>query len=143
MNPLARDTVTLYMRHVDSATRKDVWTRCVLTPVIWTQKTVRSIGNDGAGVVPATMSIDFIKAETRGATINFLDSIKYWEQKQSLAILGGTLTSQPDGKTSTNALGTIHDKVRREIMLHDARQIAPSIQRQVVQPLALINGMFP
>ena len=47
MNPLARDTVTLYMRHVDSATRKDVWTRCVLTPVIWTQKTVRSIGTDG------------------------------------------------------------------------------------------------
>ena len=106
-------------------------------------RAVRSIGNDGAGVVPATMSIDFIKAETRGATIDFLDSIKYWEQKQSLAILGGTLTSQPDGKTSTNALGTIHDKVRREIMLHDARQIAPSIQRQVVQPLALINGMFP
>lgn len=47
MNPLARDTVTLYMRHVDSATRKDVWTRCVLAPVIWTQKTVRSIGSDG------------------------------------------------------------------------------------------------
>lgn len=47
MNPLARDTVTLYMKHVDPTTRKDVWTRCVLTPVIWTQKTVRSIGNDG------------------------------------------------------------------------------------------------
>lgn len=47
MNPLARDTVTLYMKHVDSATRKDAWTRCVLTPVIWTQKTVRSVGTDG------------------------------------------------------------------------------------------------
>lgn len=47
MNPLARDTVTLYMKHMDSVTKKDVWTRCVLYPVIWTQKTVRSIGNDG------------------------------------------------------------------------------------------------
>lgn len=45
MNPLARDTVTLYMKHVDPTTRKDVWTRCVLHPVIWTQKTVRSMSD--------------------------------------------------------------------------------------------------
>lgn len=45
MNPLARDTVTLYMKHVDSATRKDAWTRCVLQPVIWTQRTARSMSD--------------------------------------------------------------------------------------------------
>lgn len=106
-------------------------------------KAVRNIGNDGAGVVPSTMSIDFIQATKTGTVDDFLNAVGYWERKQSMAILGGTLTSQADGKTSTNALGAIHDKVRREIMLHDVRQIEPTMNSQVVRPVALINGMFP
>ena len=106
-------------------------------------KAVRNIGNDGAGVVPSTMSIDFIQATKSGTVDDFLNAVGYWERKQSMAILGGTLTSQADGKTSTNALGAIHDKVRREIMLHDVRQIEPTMNGQVVRPVALINGMFP
>ena len=104
-------------------------------------RAVRNIGNDGAGIVPSTMKIDFINAAS-GKIDDFLNATEYWERKQSLAILGGTLTSQADGKTSTNALGLIHDKVRREIMLHDVRQIEPSMNNQIVQPIALINGLF-
>lgn len=106
-------------------------------------KAVRNIGNDGAGVVPSNMTIDFIQAVKSGTVDDFLNAAGYWERKQSIAILGGTLTSQADGKTSTNALGRVHDKVRREIMLHDVRQIEPTMNGQVVRPMALINGMFP
>ncbi|MEY2632459.1 MAG: hypothetical protein RIR00_1113 [Pseudomonadota bacterium] len=106
-------------------------------------KAVRNIGNDGAGVVPANMSIDFIQATKTGTVDDFLNAVGYWERKQSMAILGGTLTSQADGKTSTNALGVVHDKVRREIMLHDVRQIEPTMNGRIVRPVALINGMFP
>ncbi|MRD73321.1 DUF935 family protein [Rhodocyclus tenuis] len=105
-------------------------------------KAVRNIGNDGAGVVPSTMSIEFIQAMKSGTVDDFLNATAYWERKQSMAILGGTLTSQADGKTSTNALGAIHDKVRREIMLHDVGQITPTVNAQIVRPTALINGMF-
>lgn len=104
-------------------------------------KAVRNIGNDGAGIVPQTMTIDFIQAAS-GKIDDFTNSISYWERKQSLAILGGTLTSQADGKTSTNALGVIHDKVRREIMLHDVSQLEPTMDMQVARPIALVNGMF-
>ncbi|MBO9538735.1 MAG: DUF935 family protein [Herbaspirillum sp.] len=106
-------------------------------------RAVRNIGHDGAGVIPDTMKIEFVQATKTGTVSDFLSAIEYWERKQSLAILGGTLTSQADGKTSTNALGAIHDKVRREIMLHDARQITPSINNYLVRPIALVNGMFP
>ncbi|MDR0996599.1 MAG: DUF935 domain-containing protein, partial [Zoogloeaceae bacterium] len=106
-------------------------------------RAVRNIGHDGAGIVPQTMSIDFIQASKTGTVADFLDAIAWWEKKQSLAILGSTLTSQADGKTSTNALGQVHDKVRREIMLHDVRQIEPTLSAQLVKPIALINGMFP
>ena len=106
-------------------------------------KAVRNIGNDGAGVVPGNMSIEFVQAMKSGTVDDFLNATTYWERKQSMAILGGTLTSQADGKSSTNALGLIHDKIRREIMLHDVGQITPTMNSQVVRPIALINGMFP
>ena len=106
-------------------------------------RAVRNIGHDGAGVVPDTMSIEFVQATKTGTVNDFLSAIAYWEKKQSIAILGGTLTSQADGKTSTNALGEIHNQVRREIMLHDVRQIEPTLTEQLVRPIALLNGMFP
>ncbi|TPQ28978.1 DUF935 domain-containing protein [Methylomonas koyamae] len=105
-------------------------------------RAVRNIGNDGAGIVPSTMTIDFVTQSSTGNVTDFLNAIQYWERKQSMAILGGTLTSQADGKTSTNALGAIHDKVRREIMLHDVQQIQPTVNRDIVRPIVLLNGMF-
>jgi phage gp29-like protein len=105
-------------------------------------RAVRNIGHDGAGIIPDIMKIEYQEARL-GRIDDFLDAITYWERKQSIAILGGTLTSQADGKTSTNALGDIHNQVRREIMLHDVRQIEPSINKQLVRPIALLNGMFP
>ncbi len=106
-------------------------------------RAVRNIGNDGAGVVPSTMSIDFIQAKGSGTVDDFLNAIAYWEKKQSIAILGGTLTSQADGKTSTNALGEVHEKELRKILLDDTAKIDPTMNAQVVRPIALINGMFP
>lgn len=102
-------------------------------------RAVRNIGNDGAGVVPSTMSIDFITASSTGNVQDFLNATAYWEEKQSQAILGGEL----DGKTKSEARIMIYDKVRREILLHDVRQIAPTMNNQLVRPIALINGMFP
>nr|VFK18305.1 MAG: Mu-like prophage protein gp29 [Candidatus Kentron sp. LPFa] len=106
-------------------------------------KAVRNIGHDGAGIVPKTMEIDFIEAKSAGRVDDFLSAIRYWELKQSMAILGGTLTSQADGKTSTNALGKIHEKASERIKLHDTGQIEPTATEQLIRPIALINGMFP
>lgn len=105
-------------------------------------KAVRNIGHDGAGVVPDNMKIEFESAKANGNVDDFLSAIQYWERKQSIAILGGTLTSQADGKSSTNALGNVHERETRKIMLHDVGQIDPTMNSQVVKPIALINGMF-
>ena len=51
------------------------------------------------------------------------------ERTQSKGILGGTLTSQADGKTSTNALGNIHNEVRHDLTVSDARQLEGTITR--------------
>ena len=101
-------------------------------------RAVRNIGNDGAGVVPSTMSIDFIQATKTGTVDDFLNSIGYWEAKQSKAILGGEL----DGKTTSEARIMLYDKVRREILLHDVRQIQPTLNQQIIKPIVLFNGIF-
>lgn len=106
-------------------------------------RAVRNIGHDGAGVVPANMTIDFVQATAIGKVDDFLSAIQYWERKQSIAILGGTLTSQADGNSSTNALGNVHERETRKIMLHDVGQIDPTMNDQLVKPIALINGIFP
>lgn len=101
-------------------------------------RAVRNIGNDGAGVVPSTMTIDFIQATKTGTVSDFLSSIEYWEAKQSKAILGGEL----DGKTTSEARIMLYDKVRREILLHDVRQIQPTLNQQIIKPIVLFNGIF-
>lgn len=101
-------------------------------------RAVRGIGNDGAGVVPSNMTIDFISAQA-GKIDDFINAVAYWENKQSLAILGGDL----QGKTTSEARVMIYDQVRREIMLHDVKQLNPSYTHGLLKPICLINGMFP
>lgn len=102
------------------------------------RRAIQAIGHDAAGIIPEGMLIDF-KEAAKGSETPFVAMIEHCERGQSKAILGGTLTSQADGKSSTNALGKIHDDVRRDILASDARQIASSITQQILTPLAVLN----
>lgn len=102
------------------------------------RRAIQAIGHDAAGIIPDGMLIDF-KEAAKGSEAPFVAMLEHCERGQSKAILGATLTSQADGKSSTNALGKIHDEVRRDIMASDARQIASTITQQVLLPLAVLN----
>ncbi|WP_277949776.1 phage portal protein family protein [Serratia marcescens] len=54
--------------------------------------------------------------------------------------LGATLTAQADGKTSTNALGNVHNEVRHDLMASDAVQLAGTLTRELLYPLLVLNG---
>lgn len=101
-------------------------------------RAVMSIGHNAGGVIPKGMEIDF-KEAAKGAAGPFEAMINWCERTQSKAILGGTLTSQADGKSSTNALGNVHNEVRQELRDSDLRQIASSISRYIVYPLWMLN----
>ena len=101
-------------------------------------RAVMEIGHRAAGIIPQGMMIDF-KEAAKGSSAPFMDMIKWCEMSQSKAILGGTLTSQADGKSSTNALGKVHDETRLEIRDSDAKQLASSISRDVIGALMRIN----
>ena len=71
-------------------------------------RAVTQLGHSAAGIIPEGMSIEFENA-SNGTEVPFSVMFDMMERAQSKAILGGTLTSQADGKTSTNAqIGRAH-----------------------------------
>lgn len=102
-------------------------------------RAVTQLGHAAAGIIPEGMDIEFESAAT-GNHDPFVAMIEWADKTISKAILGGTLTSQADGKTSTNALGNVHNEVRREILASDSKQLANTLTRDLLYPLAALNG---
>lgn len=103
-------------------------------------RALAALGHNAAGIIPIGMELDFLNA-AQGDPAAFELMIAWCERTQSKAILGGTLTSQADGKSSTNALGNVHNEVRQELRDADALQIAKTLSRQLIFPIAVLNGL--
>ncbi|GGA95841.1 DUF935 domain-containing protein [Agarivorans gilvus] len=99
---------------------------------------VMSIGHNAGGIIPQGMQIDFQEA-AKGQSDPFEVMTNWAERSASKAILGGTLTSQADGKSSTNALGNVHNEVRQELRDADCKQIARTLTQQLVFPIYQLN----
>lgn len=99
---------------------------------------VAGIGHNAAGIIPDSMLIEFESA-AEGTQEPFEAMIAWCERTQSKVILGGTLTSQADGKSSTNALGNVHNEVRHDLLVSDARQLAATVNRYVIGPMRALN----
>lgn len=102
-------------------------------------RAVLSIGHNAGGIIPKGMEIDFQNAAS-GQSDPFEAMIKWCETTQSKAVLGATLTSQADGKTSTNALGNVHMEVLNDITESDLKQVANTITRDIIYPMHALNS---
>lgn len=100
------------------------------------------IGHNAAGIIPSGMELDFLDAAT-GDPKAFELMITWCERTQSKVILGATLTSGSDGKSSTNALGNVHNEVRKDLRDSDIRQACSTITRDLLYPMAALNGLAP
>ena len=100
------------------------------------------IGHNAAGIIPAGMELDFLDAAT-GDPKAFELMLNWCERTQSKVILGGTLTSGADGKSSTNALGNVHNEVRKDLRDGDVRQANTTLTRDLVFAVASLNGLAP
>lgn len=102
-------------------------------------RALSELGHNAAGIVPDGMTLEFHDAAT-GDPDAYKAMIDWCERTQSKVILGGTLTSQADGKTSTNALGNVHNEVRKDLRDADAKQVAATLSRDLIFPIAVLNG---
>lgn len=97
-----------------------------------------SLGHNAAGIIPQGAEIDF-KTAASGQSDPFMAMIDWAERTVSKVILGATLTSQADGKTSTSALGNVHNEVRHDILTADAKQLE-GFYAGFIRMLLAING---
>ncbi|SDX88691.1 DUF935 domain-containing protein [Nitrosomonas halophila] len=101
-------------------------------------RAVMQIGHDAAGIIPEGMDIDF-KEAAKGSHEPYQAMLDWCERTQSKAILGGTLTTQADGKSSTHALGNVHNEVRHDLAVSDTLQLCGTLTRDLVYPLLVLN----
>ncbi|HHE9995990.1 DUF935 family protein [Haemophilus influenzae] len=105
-------------------------------------RALAEIGHNAAGIMPESMQIELHNVANTGAASGnnpFLQMVDWCEKSIARLILGQTLTSGADGKSSTNALGNVHNEVRRDLMISDAKQIAQTITQQIILPYLQIN----
>jgi phage gp29-like protein len=101
-------------------------------------RAVSALGHDARAIMPQEMTVEIEKVSGSGDDLH-LRMVEWADKSTSKLVLGGTLTSQADGKTSTNALGNVHNEVRHDILISDARQIAATLTRDLIYPLIALN----
>ncbi len=107
-------------------------------------RAVAEIGHNAAGIMPEGMMIELHQAASGTTAGNnpFMTMIEWCEKSATRLILGQTLTSGADGKASTNALGLIHNEVRHDLLVADARRLAQTINQQILEPFLRVNFAF-
>lgn len=99
---------------------------------------VQALGLDGAALLPESMSIDIQNAIGSGAGSQLHERLADWADRQvSKAILGQTLTADTGG--GSYAQGSVHNEIRRTILLADAVDLAATLQRDLIEPYVRIN----
>lgn len=94
---------------------------------------VASIGTDYSAIVPASMSVEFIKADISGSHELYEKRADWLDRQISKLVLGQTATT--DAIAGGHAVGKTHDQVREDIEKADARQLAASLNRDLVRPV--------
>lgn len=98
---------------------------------------VTDIGADAAAVIPQSMMMEFIGGAGTGQIDLFERLCDYLDRQVSKATLGQTATTDAD--TGGLGSGKEHGDVRKDIMLADAKQVAATLNRDLIAPFARLN----
>lgn len=96
-----------------------------------------NLASDAAGIIPSNTSIEFIESN-KTATVDIYEKLaRYCDEQMSKAILGQTLTADSGG--GSYAQGKVHNDVRHDLTVADARALKTTIRRDVIRPLVEFN----
>ncbi|MCJ8285114.1 DUF935 domain-containing protein [Halomonas sp.] len=101
------------------------------------RQAVANLGTDAAAILPDGMKVEFQEiANTQGGAELFLKLAEWLDKQTSKAVLGQTMTTD-DG--SSYAQAGVHNDVRGDIQRADARQLATTLNRDLVKPFIDLN----
>lgn len=101
-------------------------------------RAVSNIGSDLGAIIPASMSVEFIRDQGATSSVDLFDRfIRLADEQISKAVLGQTTTTDAIG--GGLAGNQAHDEVRGDICDSDAVQLSATLNRQLVQPYVYLN----
>lgn len=101
------------------------------------RKALTNLGRDVGAIVPDAMKIEIINGMTGTGNITLYENLAEWVDKQvSKCVLGQTMSSDAEGGQYK---GDLHNEIRLEIKKSDARQLAQTIQRDLIIPYIDFN----
>lgn len=98
---------------------------------------VTNIGADYSAIVPESMLIEFVKADVQGSHELYEKRADWLDRQVSKVVLGQTGTT--DAIAGGYAVGKVHDGVRDDIERSDAKQLAATLNRDLVVPAVSLN----
>ena len=103
-------------------------------------RAVRDIGTDAAAIIPDSMRIEFQEAHRTASAELYEHLLVYLDHQVSKAVLGQTLTTDGgQGGSGSYALGRVHEGVRADIERSDAKQLATTVNRDLIRPMIDLN----
>lgn len=101
------------------------------------KRAVANIGSDAAAVIPESMLIEFIESQNKSQTADVFERLcRYCDEQVSKAVLGQTMTTD-DGSSRSQA--EVHNEVKHDIERSDAKQLAATLNRQLVPLIVSFN----
>lgn len=99
-------------------------------------RAVRNIASDAGAIIPEGMALEFIEAKISG-NLDLFERFADWCDRQvSKAVLGQTGTTDTGQYVGT---AQAHQEVREDIERADARQLAATLNRDLVRPMIDLN----
>ncbi|MEH3091987.1 MAG: DUF935 domain-containing protein [Agrobacterium cavarae] len=98
---------------------------------------VANIGVDYSAIVPASMTVDFIKADISGSIELYEKRCNFLDQQVSKVVLGQTGTT--DAIAGGYAVGKVHNGTKEDIERSDAKSIAATLKRDLAIPYITLN----
>jgi phage gp29-like protein len=102
---------------------------------------VSNLGTDAAAILPKTMTIDFetMPRTSDGGDKVFMGLADWLDRQVSKAVLGQTMTTDSASTGLGSNTAEIHNEVRGDIQVSDARQLGNTMNRDLVRPFIDLN----
>ncbi len=102
------------------------------------RRAVSQIGSDAGAMIPESMMLEFVQASSGGKGPDvYRELCAHLDGQVTLAVLGQNLTTEVSG--GSFAAANVHDRVRTDIMRSDARQLAATLNRDLIRPMIDLN----
>lgn len=101
------------------------------------RRAVAQLAADAAAVMPDGMKIEFVEIANAAGGAELFERLAEWLDKQiSKGVLGQTMTTD-DGSSQSQA--NVHNEVRLDILRADAKQLAATLNRDLVRTFIDLN----